>query len=477
MNTFNLIIINLLHLENFNFFIHSVKNHNIDTSLQLTFNLVIKNNLNIKEKFNFLKTELQSFLIKNKEDLFIEYFYKIQKTYHALNRFAYICKYKKANIVVNTDIMGLNELNINDKNIFCLFHNNSKYLFLITDLIKIIDSSLTNSYMFFSEPKCIKNPYDNLPITKSNLYNIYFFIKYKTNFIPDLFCYFFKSNFNLNIFKIKYEVLLRDYIIENFVKKSTSNVLLNEIKKMIKFYNRECNIANRIHIDEEFPTNKLIKIFRPYLHLYCISKYGYLQHIKSSSLFILKRKLLEFNKFNPQFGRKRYKILTKFVGFKKKICGKLLEFNDNHIKFEEKNHDNYLSDHLNYNENYIMNSYYIIHDTNTFIVVDEQEDMGNSDDDTINSNSDNDTGYHNVDDIHNPSINTILRSDAHDELDDSHFNQNNNDENEENEEEDDEEEDEEDEEEDEEHENEDEDEENIINNEYDYDYNETDSVS
>ena len=95
-----------------------------------------------------------------------------------LNRFVYNYKYNKAKIVVDTD-MGLNKLNINDHNVFCLFHNNSKYLFLINDLIKIINSSLTNSYMFFSQPLPSKNPYNNLPFTKSNLYNIYLFLKFK----------------------------------------------------------------------------------------------------------------------------------------------------------------------------------------------------------------------------------------------------------------------------------------------------------
>jgi hypothetical protein len=407
MTTLSLIINRVLNLNN-NIFFKNYKSDNIDISFKLLFNSIIKNPISAKDKFIFFKESLENFLIKDTKEEFIEYFYKVQKTYNVFNRFVYNYKYKKAQIVVNTD-MGLNEINENDKNVICIFHNNSKYLFLINDLIKIFNSSLTNSYMFFSEPKCIKNPYDNLPFNKSNLYNIYFFIKFKTSCRPELVFKFFQSNFKLNLFKFKNEQILRDYIIENFVYKSPSDTLLTEIKNMIKNFNRECLLSrkdNRIVIDKEFPNDILIKIMRPYLLLYCISQYGYLEHIRNTSHIILKKKLLEFNNFNPQFGRKRYKILTMVTkDFKKKICGKILEFNDKHIEFTKKYNDDFLIDHLTYDENY-----YITGSSNAFIfIVDEEEDGYEEEDD----------GYEDNDTIPETNVNTILRTDAEDELDDN----------------------------------------------------------
>jgi cell fate (sporulation/competence/biofilm development) regulator YlbF (YheA/YmcA/DUF963 family) len=405
MNTYNTIINNVLNLNN-NIFHKNYKSDNIDLSFKLLFNFIANKEITIKEKFIFLKESLEHFLIKNKENEFIYYFCKIQKTYNTLNRFAYNYKYKKAQIVVNTD-MCLNEINLNNKDVICLFHNNSKYLFIINDLIKIINSALTHSYMFFSEPKCIKNPYDNLPLNKANLYNIYFFIKFKTIHRPELLFKFFQSNFKLNLFKFKNELVLRDYIIENFVYKSPSDTLVTEIKNMIKFFNRECmldRLNNRIIIDKEFPNDKLIKIMRPYLLLYCIYQYGYLQHMRTNSLFILKKKLLEFNNFNPQFGRKRYKILTKVTtDFKKKICGKLLEFDDKHVEFSKKlSNEDFLTDHLTYDENYYIN----MDNSNTFIFVVDEEEYSNNNEDEDDSDT-----------ILEPNENTIFRADAEDELD------------------------------------------------------------
>jgi hypothetical protein len=73
--------------------------------------------------------------------------------------------------------------------------------------------------------------------------------------------------------------------------------------------------------------------------------------------------MLRFNKFNPQFGRKRYKILYKTNKyFKKRICGKEIVFDDNCVNFYdiEKEKDMFLSDHLKYDESendYILNNY------------------------------------------------------------------------------------------------------------------------
>lgn len=355
MNTYSLIIKKIIKTDN-NFFKYDYENDGIKGIFKICFNILLNKDLNIKNKFKFFIETLNNFCIKGKiEEEFIAYFCKIQKTYNVLNKFVHNYRYKKSKLVVNTD-MCLNELNANDKNVMCLYHNNSKYLFHINDLIKIINSSLTNSYMFFAEPTNIKNPYDNIAFNKSTLYNIYFFIRYKTDFFPELFFKFFYVDFNLTAFKNSNEYLLRKYAIENYVFKSPSNTLIDEINNMIYFFNDFCehyNVNNKILINKDFPKDILLRVMKPYLLIYFISQYSYFKRDKDDAnrqFYVL---LIRFNKFNPQFGRKKYRIIMKNArNFKRKIVGKITLFDDVHVKFNniEKQNDAFLSDHLKYDE-------------------------------------------------------------------------------------------------------------------------------
>ena len=125
---------------------------------------------------------------------------------------------------------------------------------------------------------------------------------------------------------------------------------------MISFYNDNyCGDISelQIFIDKEFPKDKLIKIFQPYLLMFFSSQYSFLNHKKKETLYYFKQGLRRFKNFNPQFGRKKYKIIFKHTkNFKKKVVGKIIEFDDIHVKFNNNEKDNkiFLSDHLNYEE-------------------------------------------------------------------------------------------------------------------------------
>lgn len=383
-STYKLIIKKILHTDN-NIFSFDYKKEDIDESCKLFFNIFLNQDVNIKNKFKFFNESINSIFLKDKE-LFVNYFCKVQKTYNALNKLIFIYKFKKSKIVVNTDL-ALNEIDINQKNIICIRHDDVKYLFKITDLINITNTSLTNNHQFFSEPLCIKNPYNNLPFSKSTLYNIYLFIKFKTHLLPILFLYFFYCDFNLDCFKIKHEYLLRQCAIENYVYKSPSNILIKEINKMIKTFNDNCiksKIKYKILIDEEFPSDKLIKIMKPYLLISFYSKYSLLPYKKIEMSNMLKYLLIRFNKFNPQFGRKKYKLIMGYKkNFKKKIVGKIVEFDDRCIPFNnvDKQNDIFLKDHLGCSEtmNNFANGFLFI--TNNHIFLHDEEHYNNEEDD------------------------------------------------------------------------------------------------
>jgi len=180
-------------------------------------------------KFMFFSKMLENiFLTKEQKQMFLEIFVKIQRVYYAFLRIAYIYKFKKAPLQITTDLF-MNKLSSSEKNVYTLFQNNSKYLFTITDLNNSMITSLSNHIQYFAFPQSCKNPYNNVPFNKSTLYNIYFFIIFRNYNVPNLVENYFKSNFNLQKFKIENEGLLREYVIKNTVYSSPNHKLYDDI--------------------------------------------------------------------------------------------------------------------------------------------------------------------------------------------------------------------------------------------------------
>jgi hypothetical protein len=356
METFQLIINRIFKIEENNFFTYI---EGVDYIIRcfFAFNTIHdKHNSSLplyKIKFNLFKKGLDSFLIKCvRDEEFVSYFCKIQSVYHVLNRFVFRYKYKRAKIVVNTDMI-LNELQENDKNVICVYQDNSKYLFKIHDLLKIINMALINSSNFFANPLCIKNPYSNLPFGKGILYSIYYFIREKTNITfntndTELFFKFHRCHFNLTLFFDEYEYILREKTILNYVKNSTTETLYNDIMIMLHKFNSE-HIKKQIVIDKKFPKNRIVEIFQPYLIMYIKSKYLLIPTLKYKATCYLERKLKKFQSFNPIFGRKKVKLLNKIFknGTIKKINYEDI-FDDKHINFYEDDNNDFLKSHLTY---------------------------------------------------------------------------------------------------------------------------------
>jgi len=355
MNSFILITKKLLDIEN---------KYSCDSLIKFRFCLLITKEITTQNKYIFFNETMNNIFLGDKaKEQFAEYFCKITKIYNGFSKLARIYRDKYSKIVVNVD-MGLNEICENQNGVMSILQDKSKYLFKINDLINMIETSLTNHYNFFALPLCIKNPYNNLPFSKSSLYNMYFFIKFKTHSIPTLFFHFFNCDFNLSCFAEKHDYLLREYAIDNYVYKSPGNIVEKEILNMLKTFNSYCKsnwIKKEIHINKDFPRETLIKVMRPYLLYFMMSRYSLLLHKKHDANYMYKKLLVRFCEYNPQFGRKKYKILMGYnKNHRKCIVGKIIEFNDKHITFNNKKFQNnsFLTDHLvcrqtiyyNYNE-------------------------------------------------------------------------------------------------------------------------------
>jgi len=363
MHTFHLISKKIIDIDTTG----NNNSHIFSNIHKINFFMFLQKGYSIQNKYTFLKNTLKNiFNTDEMNEEFINYFNKIQKTYHAFSRLSFIYRYKKAKIMVNTDLI-MNEISENNKFVYCLFQNNYKYLFNIHELIKIIHNSIANSYMFFSSPFPIKNPYNNIILEKSTLYNIYFFIRSKTSLQPELFYYYFKTNFNLNKFNSENQYLLRNFAIKNYLNNNNKEVIYNDIEYMIEDYNELIKYRHyQIIIDHAFPKDLLINIMKPYLKLFLISQYSLIYTDRLVAKKILKQKLFEFNKFNPLFGRKIYikdginNLVNKTENF---------QYNTKHIVFNETEN---IKD-----KNEFMNS----HSTKLCEEINEDDDDDDDDDD------------------------------------------------------------------------------------------------
>ena len=90
--TYSLIVKNIIKTENNNFDVKYI-NDGVDLVIKINFKILLEKEINVKNKFEFFFYTINSFLIKKID--FINYFFKIQKTYNVLNRFVYNYKYNR----------------------------------------------------------------------------------------------------------------------------------------------------------------------------------------------------------------------------------------------------------------------------------------------------------------------------------------------------------------------------------------------
>lgn len=282
----------------------------------------------VQSKFKTLDNVLENICFsKEYKEKYFQMFSKVQKIYFSLLRFSYICKYKKSKIQVDSDL-SLNPIDLvkNNKNVFVLFQNNFRYVFLINELIHIIETAISNSPFFFNDPLQPKNPYTNIQFNLSTLYNIYFKYRESAFVFSNLVHLFFLSHFDCKNFGLYNENTLREFAISKYINNTPANNLHEPVLSMLK----ENIYSKRLIIDDCFPKELLVSIMRPYLYY----KYMYTQCIVNrceKTIFYrdtLFHKLKMFYEFNPLFGRKKYYYVLK--------NSKLVlepEFNTHHIPF------------------------------------------------------------------------------------------------------------------------------------------------
>jgi hypothetical protein len=223
---------------------------------------------------------------------------KAQRAYYGFARLARVYRLKRIPVQINTDLY-MSELDPQKKTTFVLLTRDKQYYFSLNDLAKIMMDSLTYSYLLFSEPKVCKNPYNNVPFSKSTLYNIYFQMKSVFCVVPRIIQLYFETGFNIFVLKKQNEPYLRELIVREYVAKTEPAKLRGDILKMI----REYDPNQMLSIHPSFPAEALVKglkhiyiVYLSHKHTTDDQTYEYYEHE-------IKYKMTEFIRINPNFGK------------------------------------------------------------------------------------------------------------------------------------------------------------------------------
>jgi hypothetical protein len=244
------------------------------------------------------------FYMAAERDVFFANFCAAQKHLACLTRFVNRVKWHALDTYSVDMDLNLNLLSDLDSKLkITLVENNLKYVFRLSDLINISNSSLGYSPNFFAKPLDIKNPYTNLAFSKANLYNIYFALRHSNYIMPIMFHQYFMTNFELDLFFYNNESYIREYTIKNYVYTTDVPTLYSEVLYMI---NKNNYIFKNIKIHTTFPKKILVDTFRNMLYDYYDSVYSYSDSKRIYKKRILKQNGKQFVKKYPKFGRKIY---------------------------------------------------------------------------------------------------------------------------------------------------------------------------
>ncbi len=251
----------------------------------------------IRDKFQTLNFILTNQLITEELKQGIFTIFSInQCAYRILCRFCYLYKLKKSNVFTN-DLSFEDLTLVNEKQKIIIHCQNLNYYFRTSDLVNIITKSILTCPEMFVEPSDIKNPWTNIPFSKSNLYNIYFQLK-RRNISLLLFDCYFKTNFILKNFSTQFEPLIMDEYLKTYIYELSIDKRFVLINELLTKYKRSNKILRNFRILRQYSKNVIVEKFAPFLKRY---------------LFV-KHSLNQTNRFENE--QRLIKELTKFINSK-----------------------------------------------------------------------------------------------------------------------------------------------------------------
>ena len=222
-----------------------------------------------KTKFKLLWKMCETpFYVGNIREKIIYDFMKFQKTYRALNRLAFLWKFKRAHMSVTTDLYFV-DIDPQKDSTFVLYQNNTKFSFKITELLRIIEAALCHHFEdnFEIMSQNPTNPYNKVKLEYHNLCNIYHHMLLYTKMnIPIFFQLWYREKFNIIVFSQKNELLLKELCVKNFT--SSLDVKSNYVYRTARDMISENRFTSNWNIHSKISNEDVVRKVR-----HCLFEY------------------------------------------------------------------------------------------------------------------------------------------------------------------------------------------------------------
>ena len=279
-------------------------------------NIFLLLNWKKQNKFEIFKDNIleEEFLTEDDKKTLLDLYISVVKLMSKLKSIVRIYKFKKAvkyDIDTDLHLNPLDDLPENQK--ITILENKTLYNFKLRDLLSCWKIALLNSQGLFSKPIAVKNPYTNIPITKHNLYNIYFKCLNMYVNLPLCITNFFKCNMNINKFQLYYFTTLKEVAVINFMNTNNYYEMFEQILNLLHDYRKQVDYLTFTNYCPPSTRIKAVKIFKPLLINYLLSKYSCNPIVKEQKERILKNQIKKLTQNFTDFGFDRGFEVMRYV--------------------------------------------------------------------------------------------------------------------------------------------------------------------
>ena len=254
------------------------------------------------------------FMPSNAYDAILDNFGKGMRAYLGFSMLARRYKIAKAkDSGMTTDLFGEELEHLPPHTVVSMYDDatRSNYRFRVSDLLRIVNSSLCNSPGLFSMPLWPRNPFTNLPFTEAQLLNLYEHVRRSRLPMPLILQEFIRHGLDLDAFSEEMEPMIRNRAVRALVRNADTENKARLIRDMMDDVG---SVVGASAIDQDFPEKPLVDALGGYLEDYLMSMYSICPGKKAVSIKRCGVGLKRFYRRNPTFGRRITKLVSSAVG-------------------------------------------------------------------------------------------------------------------------------------------------------------------